>query len=85
MLTLDMAQRSDAELLAASLDQLVAADTGIAAVQACMALDGNLRQRYAKVGPAGHDESHASTPNSLTLLTLSMHSTTCMILLYGCR
>lgn len=52
MLTLDMAQRSDAHLIAAALDQLVAADAGMAAVQACVALDGNLRQRYAEVGPA---------------------------------
>ena len=47
-----MAQRSDANLIAAAIDQLVAGDAGIAAVQACVALDGNLRQRYAKVGPA---------------------------------
>ncbi len=60
VLTLDMAQRSDADLLAASLDQLVEADAGMADVQACMALDGNLRQRYAKVGPARHSESCAS-------------------------
>ena len=52
MLTLDMAQRSEADLIMAALDQLVTADTGIAAVQACVALDGNLRQRYAEVAPA---------------------------------
>ena len=52
MLTLDMAQRSDGDLIAAALDQLITANAGIDAVQACVALDGNLRQRYAEVGPA---------------------------------
>ena len=45
-----MAQRADPHLIAAAIDQLVAEDAGIAAVQACLLLDGNLRERYAKVG-----------------------------------
>ena len=47
-----MAQRSDADLITVALEQLVMADAGIAAVQACVAIDGNLRQRYAEVDPA---------------------------------
>lgn len=52
MLSLEMAQRSDVDLVAASIDKLVALDAGTAAVQACLVLDGSLRQRYAKVSLA---------------------------------
>ena len=52
VLSLEMAQRSDVDLVAASIDKLVALDAGTAAVQACLVLDGSLRQRYAKVSLA---------------------------------
>ena len=80
LLTLDMAQRGDVDLLAASLDQLVAADAGIAAVQACLAIDGNLRQRYAKVGPACHGETHASKPK----LTPSLRRSSVCSCIHAC-
>lgn len=52
VLTLEMEQRSDPHLVAAAIGQLVTEEGGVAAVQACLVLDRNLRERYAKVGHA---------------------------------
>lgn len=49
LLSLESSERSGCELVAAAMEERVASDTGIAALQACLALDANLRLRYAKV------------------------------------
>ena len=55
VLSLEMAERSDGDLVGAALDRAVAGDDGMAAVQACVLLDGSLRLRYAKVSAAWLD------------------------------
>ncbi|DBB04141.1 TPA: hypothetical protein ACH3X1_013190 [Trebouxia sp. C0004] len=48
LLSLESFERSGCELIAAAMEERIASDTGIAALQACLVLDANLRLRYAK-------------------------------------
>ena len=49
LLSLESSERSGCEHIVAAMEERIASDTGIAALQACLSLDANLRLRYAKV------------------------------------